>query len=377
MKNDRYGVLILFCFLPLVSFSQNNYFVKDTVTAVGASLVEGNSVSNQTTCKIVKGKTTVEYTPWQVSEYGFDDGRTYVAKNITTPDSARKVFLERLVKGRYNLYYYERETGMTFFLEKDSTLFVELPKRAKNGKKKTFRDDLLHYTSDCPQMADAVKLVRYNRAGYKKLMKRYETCEKRPFPFFRFGITAGYSASKLLPKSSISISEIGLMEYSYDGGFVAGLFIESPVLLSDISVFAELLFTHHEFSANTSINGRDMDFYGKTSSVQVPLLVRYSFPSNKLRPFVNAGCAFLYNFDSEDKLYTATVSPTLVEISGVHETSLIRDAMIGYSVGGGAAFQVRPRNWISLDIRYNCFFSLQSAQAMDISEIQLTTRISF
>jgi hypothetical protein len=377
MRTVRHCLLLLIFFLPLIIFSQNNYFVKDTVTAIGAALVDGNSKTNQKVCKVRKGNTILEYTPWQVSEYGYDDGRAYIAREITLPDSTRKVFLERLVKGKYNLYYYEGQAGTTFFLERDTTLFVELPKHDKSTGHNNFREDLSRYTADCPQMADAIKLVRYNRAGYKKFMNRYEKCRKRPFPFFRFGITAGYSACRLIPKPSISIPEINELDYSNDGGFAAGLFLESPVLLSDISIFVELLFTQHEVSGNKTIRYEEVDFYGKMSSLQLPVLLRYSFPSNRIRPFVNAGGVLLYNFSTEEHLYHATNYQHVVEIGDERETSLIKQLMPGYSLGGGVAVQLRPRNWISVDVRYNHYYALQSSQAMDISEIQLTTRVSF
>ncbi len=377
MKNCRQFFLLLIFLIPLITSSQNNYFVSDTATNVGVVLVDGDVLTNQMVCKVKKGKTIVEYTPWQVREYGFEDGTTYLAKNIPVPDSTRRVFLERLVKGKYSLYYYEGEAGTTFFLEQDSTLFVELTKHGEDYGHRNFRDDLRHYTADCPQMADAIKLVRYNRAGYKKLMKQYEKCKKRPFPFLKFGISAGYSACKLVPKSTIPIPELSQMEYRYEGGFVAGIFMECPVLLSDISVVAELLYTHHDFAASTSVRSQEFDYFGKMSSLQLPVLVRYAFPSNRIRPFLNVGAVFLFNFNNEEMLYSATIGQNVIEINDMPEITLIPNSMIGYSIGGGFAVQILPRNWFSVDIRYNSYYALTSSRAMDISEFQIKSGISF
>lgn len=79
-----------------------------------------------------EGKEIIEYNPQQVSRYGFKEGSEYIARGITIQGNKKRVFLEQLVKGDLSLYHY-REKGLeTFFLEKDSTLFVELPK----GKRK-------------------------------------------------------------------------------------------------------------------------------------------------------------------------------------------------------------------------------------------------
>lgn len=346
------------------------------MTTVGASLIDGNELTNHMVCKVKVGKLIREYTPWQVKEYGFKDGRIYLAKDLKFPDSTKRVFLEQLVKGKYTLFYYKGEEGKTFFLEQDSTLFIELPKH-KSKDDADFRDDLRHYTSDCPKMADAIKLVRYNREGYKKLMSQFEKCKQKPFPFFKFGISAGYSVSKLIPTAIISIAEIKQLKYSYDGGFIAGLFLDSPILLSDISLFVELLYTQHEFSSNKIIRAQDIDFYGKISSLQLPVLIKYSFPSNRIRPFVYVGEVFSYNFNIKDYLYQATIDQNVVEINDMLRTLLIKKVMIGYSIGGGAAVQLYPRNWVSLEIRYNGSYAIDSDQSMKISEIQIATGLSF
>jgi hypothetical protein len=378
MTNNSRCITLLVFFIPLAASSQSNYFVKDSVTSTGISLVDGKEMVNHRVCRVRDGSTIQEYTPWQVKEYGFRDGRIYLAKDVPLPDSTQRVFLEQLVYRK--LYYYRGKEGKTFFVKTDSVSFAELPKQHKgpDGADISFRDDLGRLTSDCPLMADAVKLVRYNRTGYKKFMNRYETCEHKPFPFLKFGIIAGYSTSKPVTKPSVSIPEVKQMEFSYDGGFAAGLFLDCPILLSDFSLFASLLFSQHEFSGNTmAMNYVDVDFYGKMSSLQIPVLIRYSYPSNMIRPFVNAGGVFSYNFKTENYLYQATIYNHVIEISDVAEISLLQPIMIGFSIGGGAAVKVLPRNWISVEVRYSGLYALQSAQAMDISEIQLTAGISF
>jgi opacity protein-like surface antigen len=120
-----------------------------------------------------------------------------------------------------------------------------------------------------------------------------------------------------------------------------------------------------------------VDFYGKMSSVQLPVQFRYSYPSNRVRPFVNAGGLVSFNFDTEDFLYTADIYNHVIEIRDAIETSMIKTTMLGYTVGAGAAVQLRPRNWVFLEVRYSGYYALNSADAMNISDIQLTASISF
>ena len=67
-----------------------------------------------------EGITILKYTPYEVNEFGFKNGRIYISKYIY-PDSIQKVFLERFKKGKATLHYYRNKGGKIFFLEKETT----------------------------------------------------------------------------------------------------------------------------------------------------------------------------------------------------------------------------------------------------------------
>jgi hypothetical protein len=297
--------------------------------------------------------------------------------NLPLPDSVQRVFAERLVRGKSTIYYYKNKKIKTFFLDTDSTEIKELPKKRSPEGEDIFRDDLIFYTSDCPQLKSAISLVAYDREAYKKLFHRYQTCKIRPFPFFKYGIIVGYSAYKPIPAISISTTDFRELEYSYDGGFTGGVFMDYPIMLSDISLYAELAYTQHTFSANAMIRWDDTDFYGKISTLQFPVMVRYAYPFNKIRPYAGFGGIFTYNFNIENKLYKATIFNNTIEINDIQVTNVIKEFMVGFTLGGGLSVQILPRNWIFVEARYNRHYTLNTSEALDFSEYQVVTGFTF
>ena len=112
-------------------------------TYTGVKIIDGGSVRNAKYMQVILNKKTEKFCPDSVREYGINKGSTYFSKSIQVNDSVQKVFLERITAGKTNLYYFQDKNIKTYFLEKDSTVFIELAK----GKVRTnhFRQTLSSY----------------------------------------------------------------------------------------------------------------------------------------------------------------------------------------------------------------------------------------
>lgn len=344
--------------------------------SVGVNLVDGRDLLNSRFCMMKMGDQIVRYTPYEVKEYGFKDGRVYLSKDIQTSDSVQRVFLERLEKGNTTLYYYKGKRNKTYFLEKDSILFVELPKR-KEKRDITFRSNLQHITSDCPNVRDAAKLVNYNKKSLTNLITRYNNCELKPFPFFKYGLIIGYGTTKLIPSSAIENEYINQLDFKYDGGFTIGLFVDNPILVSDFSLHAELYYSRHGFSYNKLIENKDIDFVANISALKLPILIKYAYPSNKNRPFINAGGILAYNFKNDNSLYEASMTQNIIEIDDLKKTSLIYRNQVGYSIGGGLECKLNHKNFLFFELRYSKLYGLSDSGSLNNSEIHFITGINF
>ncbi|HKJ42142.1 MAG TPA: porin family protein [Sunxiuqinia sp.] len=371
MKN--WYLFFLTAFLPLVSFGQGEYYSNDSLTSVGINLIDGGDVANAKFCRVKDGDSIFTFTPYEVDEYGFNKGPVYIAKDIQVAGSRKRVFLERLYQGETTLYYYQSENLKTFFVEKDSTLFTEVPKQNKDGL--SYSEKLLTLTNDCPNVSEACKLVRYSKNSLSKLIARYNKCELKPFPHFKYGLLVGYEFTKLVPVPDNK--SINYFDYDFDGGYTLGIFIDNPILVSNFSFHAEMTFSQHGFSYHYQHDNSDMDLVANIASFKIPLLIRYTAPTNKIRPFVNIGGITTINTKNKCLLYESTIDEHTIEINDTKSVSLIHKVQAGYAAGGGIEYKLDIRHSITFEIRYHHQYGFQDSKSLQMSGINLITGISF
>lgn len=357
--------ILLNGFLSVVSYGQMAYVATDTSIAYGADLVENNAIISSRICQEIYNDSIISYSPDQVREYQYSDGRLYISKQIETPDSLKRVFLEQLVKGNTTLYFYKSDGIKTFFIEKDSTVFKELVKRSK--VKKGYKKVLRGVCKDCSHMDVAIANVSYRKKSLSKLVTRYNNCEKKPFPHFRYGVTLGYEYAKFTASSNINNKDIAYFDFDHDKTIAFGLFVDQPIMSSDVSFHGEFYYVKHAYSYNKFKVDKDIDLVVNLSSLRLPLLIRYAYPSNYVRPFLNAGFIASYNFNNETLFYEMLRSDdTYALVEYRDSSSLIADLNIGYCVGGGLDILLGAKHSLFLELRYTnqSFFSLNDPLKM-------------
>jgi opacity protein-like surface antigen len=369
-------ILIFICLVSTGIHGQSDYYLTNSMASIGVKLVDNGDVSNSRCCTVKNGEKDVEYSPYAVKEYGFGDGRVYVSRKIQLPDSAQKVFLEILVKGKKTLYYYRGKLLKTFFVGEDSTQFVELPKN-NAAKTSSFRDQLSQLTSDCPKTVDAIRLSIYRKRQLTEIMNRYNDCELKPFPFLKLGLTAGYGMMKLSPTNSSQSATLDKLDFTYTGGFTVGLFADQPLLLTDFSLHAELYYSKYGYSYNKMIDSKDVDFVANISSLKIPLMIRYAYPSNYIRPFINAGGIAANNFRNKLLLYKATLTGNTIETTTLQDISAGQKFQFGYTFGGGIEYNLNYRNHLFIELRYSKLVNPTGSEQLDSSEYHIITGINF
>lgn len=368
-------ILFLLVFFPILTYGQNEYFSIDSTTYSGIKLIDGGDLINSKLCQVKKGDKIIEYTPYEVNEFGFKDGRVYVSKEIQISDSTKKVFLERLYEGKTTLYYYKEKGRKSFFIEKDGSLFVELQKG--NSDNRSYNEQLSDITNDCSNVASAANLANYTKKSITKLVSRYNKCVLKPFPHFRYGLTMGYEFAKLVTPSENQSEDIKYFDFSYDGGYAIGLFIDNPILVSDFSLHSEIYFSKHGFSYNKLIDNKDIDFIANLSTLKVPLLIRYAYPSNKIRPFMNIGLVGSFHIRNKTQLYESTISKNTIEIDDVKLSSPIDNIQLGYCMGGGIEYKIKSRNSLFFEMRYTNQYGITIPETLRISGFNIVTGINF
>lgn len=371
----RYACIVLLFLLSAAHIdvqAQGGYYIRGSNSTYGAKIVDGGPLSNSAYCVVETRSDDRIYTPDEVSEYGFPDGRVYVARTITTPVGMKRVFLEQLSKGRLVLYYYHGPGGIAFFVETEDGELNLLPLKDEKGN--SFRHYIAELTADFPEGFDALQNVAYRKSTLTMFFARYEKRQHRPFPHFRYGLNLGFGLSSLMPQANNQIMQnAGIMK---DNSLSAGVFADQPLFQSDFSLNVGLNISRQVYAgAWSSFNG-DEDYYAKSVSVGIPALVRYSWPTNKLRPFVNAGGMALLNVANHNILYRNTFTDNTINLE-IDRTNYVSDVYRGLTVGAGLEYRLRGRGSVLTEIRYSHLRPQEKPLLINLKVLNLTIGYSF
>ena len=373
-------LFLVFCILPLCFYGQTAYYITDSTRVYGDKIIDKGDYLNSQICTVEIGKDEINYTPKQVKEYGLKDGRVYVAKKIYTDEASKRVFLRQLVKGKLSLYYYKGKSTASFYWEKDSIHLFELPKYHKENPEMNFRNDLAYLTSDCENVQNSTKRVSYNVKSLTELIRNYNECKQIPFVYFRYGILLGYGLNKLENSALHSTNASGI-NFKYESNILPGLFIDYPINMSDFSIHADLYFTKSGYSYKNNytvdeFSKMNVDFVANTTTINFPVLIRYTIPFMDIKPFLNAGLLYNFNLKNSTAIYSSTIFPTYIQSSGVEGTSMISKSQAGFSAGGGVEFKLDEKHSVFIELRYNKLYSLPNQYTLNKSEFQLITGIN-
>ena len=364
-------------FFLLISkiFGQKGYYADDSTKTIGVKIIDRGSILNAESCQVEKKDSTFTFSPYEINEYGISKDLIYVARSIQSSDTIKRVFLEVLYKGKTSLYFYQDKNYKTFFISKDSASLVEIP-RKRDKEKHYYQSVLSEVTNDCPEVADAIELVTYRRKSLTELINRYNNCEDKPFPFFKFGVLGGYELSGLANTSQVNPSLLENFDYQFNGFFIIGVFADLPLIPTNYSIHTELYHSSHSFSESATKDDEIYDLTVNQNSLKMPILLRYTFNRGKINPFINAGGIIGFNYENENAIYITNKSTNTIEINKLENISVISPFQYGFSAGGGIERKINNKNALFLELRFNKLFGM-SKNTLGNNELQLITGINF
>jgi archaellin len=266
------------------------------------------------------------YRPNEIMGFRLNEGKYFQSKNINLNGEKHEVFLEFIIKGKANIYYF-RDSNDHYFIETESVELLELTERSVvvNGDYSSFelpkrhKSKLKAILSDCPAIYPQIESVSLNHNSLKELARNYhyEICSTEDCVIFE------------RPKTKTKIHLVALAgagHYQIDLGseltsntnvtptFGARMVITDFFAWTQrIGLTFDIFFQN--FSTNTfaiqygeiirfSLDGIDYqyinsDFYEDSNdkiyadldmfAMQLPISVVYSLGSNKVIPYIGAG----------------------------------------------------------------------------------------
>jgi hypothetical protein len=327
-------VVIISIFFGITSFSQSAFkdgFIitnnNDTIFGkVRASLDSSNSLI----CEFIDAdsKTYKSFLPGEIMAFRMEGSKYYVSKEISLDNKEMLVFLEYLVQGIVNLYYYKGPPFEHYFIEKNGTLinlsnenqtlstigglqYTTQSNQYKRALNYAFQDskdylEIVNKTAfsynslisgtkayhnsvcddySCIDYTKSDKLILYMEPDLGFIFSKfsfYKSTDKYYDNHPSFGINLRYSINKSDNLFSLSTG----MSYSYNnyGGLytsslnISRLFISSPNELHLILISM------------------------KYSILRLPLTIEYSKRYGKMQPFLFLGWFYSRNFNTESTL---------------------------------------------------------------------------
>jgi hypothetical protein len=354
-------IFLILALLTPNAFGQIDYIAIDSAKIGGIELINGGGKDNSRICQVKKGDRIIVYSPFEVQEFGFQNGQSYESFPITLGDTISQFFLEQLSKGKVNLYYLSLKGNIKKFylIQEDSTNLIEIPQR-----KAEFHDFLELIVNDCPQAIKNTPFVSYRKYSLQRFIRDYNHCVNRPLPRPRFGFTVGITATHLSPVLNASFYSPSV-NHNNDWNISIGPSMDIPIRSSSLSFHPEVYYQHNTISVYIDDQPTDRDLIIKYSKITMPLQFRYSIISKKKIPYFQLGPVFSRTFKNEctQYIYYTTYNSYShrenVFIS-FENSPVLKKNMLGISTGCGLIFQYGSKLSYFGEIRYSKLYNLGS-----------------
>ena len=307
---------------------------------------------NMSVCKFKTDETgkAITYLPGEIYGYRFDlEGKFYVSREITINDTQRTVFLEYLLQGIMNLYYYidiltsgqemayyffENEAGiMTPVTKKPDQYITDDTRRGHTLKHEDFRYTGLIkalFTDQEPISKKADKL-KFNPQAMIQVAKEYhalvcttgeecivfETKEDKAYYQLKYAVYGG----------------VHLLSEEYPGTIIApaigvGLNVSIPRFSKQLSFQADLSFSNIHKTADYDTSNSPYYYiwvdtirvtiyesylsYTELTNIFIPLQIglKYSLGNGKIRPTIGGGFRLAASFGKKYK-YKYNITPLI------------------------------------------------------------------
>lgn len=387
MKN--YFIAIAFIFISTLELNAQSDFRKGYIINNEKDTIHGfinyqANLYNSTECVFKKEKDSKKqiFKPFEIHSYKFTDSKYYISKNITNNNTVEQVFLEYIINGIVNVYYYRDSNGEHYLIEDKDGILRELHYKEKesivNGtryfrKNKQYIGVLKNIFKDSPTTIDKVNTIKLNRKSLIKISQNYhnDVCNDRECIIYEkkitkrkksFGLIVGYNGLAL-SKGTVPIdySYLADSDFSFETfpsfGFYykknlpnknERLYIQYEVTYSYLKLSSHTVEEH--FSNSTEIYNTEI----KQQYLNSLVLMKYEFPSGKIRPTFQLGGFLRLNLGTDHvttRELRITSNNTLLSES-IYSDNLVEAFDYGVNAGIGLKGFYIDNKEILLDLRY-------------------------
>lgn len=354
-------------FLPGYVLTNNNDTLKGYVDF-------RNNDKNSKKCAFKLNETddVVTYSPGEIKEYRMIDGKYFVSKELKSNDTKEKFFMEYMVNGITDLYYFWNE-GPHYLIEKSNGEIFELTNDEKlviiDGKehlhKTHFYTGLLKVVfQDCPQIYPMIDKATLENHSLIQLTKKYHeyVCDdekcityENTLPFLRLRIALVISAAY----SIFKIDNVQEFPASYEPTVIpsAGLVLKFtfPKWNDKFALLVRNEFGVAQFNKNDEpliLNTPAIrESSVSISEIKTTLSFKYTFPQGKIKPAFQAGYCNNSYLKLDAKSHAEATYNGNTRIYDYSEGPFVKN-LKGALVGVGCEFKVIKNRTAFIDLLY-------------------------
>jgi hypothetical protein len=308
-------LLLLSIYFLNYAYSQSDYrsgvVIFENGDSIKGLIFYGSAKLNSAKCLFMINDETAprEFLPSDIQSYRFDKASYYISREIIINGQSKKAFLEWLIKGKLNLYFYaDSANNIHYYMEKGSGTLSELHNTKKTvnisgystkSEQREFINEMAFLLQDCPDLLPEIKNSTFDDKSLVKIAKDYhykvcnnEQCIVFERPKRKKVITLGIISECF--SSRLNLMEDDINNFSSNkvevmNAFAGGLYL-------DISNFD---FIGPRFSTQAEItymrpNYRDLlgDTLFYFNQFRTSLQLKYSIPYKKLKPNFSLGLTY-------------------------------------------------------------------------------------
>lgn len=359
--------LILFISVSRV-FAQSDFrdgfiITTDNDTIYGQIDYRSN-VKNYKSCSFKESNKIREYSPLQLSGFGYVNDKFFTSKIV--PDS----FVEVLVEGDLNLY----KTKTNYLVRKNEGKIYKLECHRKEVEHEgivEIRDDnrwkgiISYLISDGLSNANSiVKKLYLNQKSLTKVITMYNHSkrsnlkvykENKPWTKIDIGAAVSLISSSLeFENKTSSLYYLSKSFNSVDPAIGLVMAVSFPRLTEKIIFQPEVYFTKSSYSTLTEpdkVSKEYHDTYIDLNTISVPISLKYNIPIKKYSLNILGGIYYDYNIKSSTEHINETIYSDVVITSREENPFEIDDNHVGYCGGIGISKSFKHFD-ISTSIRY-------------------------
>ena len=398
MKKKYFLLILLFMQLGIFSYAQNGYgpgyiITNDSDTLKGLIKQKSNYL-NSRSCDFIYGNKESEkaYSPSDIKAYRFLNSKYYVSREVTVDSVKQRVFLEYLVEGIVNLYYFKDLQKEYYFLEKDNqfvpisneTSVLTVKEKAHNGDiveenysrtSYQYRRVLAYLFQDSPTIAKEISNVQFNYRSLIGLTVDYHNavCKDRKCIDFTKSTKQDIFLEPFLGLNNEWMS----INTSTTNARQSNLYAGVRVRLKPFKRFTRWDFLMGVSFSSSNFTG-DFDnkifdsFYTRIyrihtqySAIHFPVTFEYSIGQNNLHPFLTL---------SYDNIFLLNPSYEISRIDGSNNASMeskFRTYQFGLSPGVGLKLNMESHSYLFVKGEYEFRRSLLNTHyILDYQKIQ-------